>query len=107
VHIGADLLVGSVPYAGTVVSGILNSGSVKVGDQVLLGPDSNGQYLPTVIKSMQRKRANVASAEAGQSVTFALKRVRKQAVRKGMIIVHKTENPPRVTKTFEGQVLIL
>jgi GTPase len=96
-----------VPYAGTVVSGILNSGSVKVGDQVMLGPDANGQYLGTVIKSMQRKRANVASAEAGQSVTFALKRVRKQAVRKGMIIVHKTDNPPKVVKQFEGQVLIL
>jgi GTPase len=98
---------GSVPYAGTVVSGILNSGSVKVGDQVMLGPDGNGQYLPTVIKSMQRKRANVTSAQAGQSVTFALKRVRKQAVRKGMIICHKTESPPKVTTTFEGQVLIL
>jgi GTPase len=33
--------------------------------------------------------------------------VRKQAVRKGMIICHKTESPPKVTKTFEGQVLIL
>jgi GTPase len=45
-----------VPYVGTVVNGIINSGIVKSGDAVLLGPDSNGNYQTTVIKSMQRKR---------------------------------------------------
>lgn len=65
--------VWSVPYVGTVVNGLIHSygydiividsdshpfdsGSVKVGEPVLLGPDSNGNYQPTVIKSMQRKR---------------------------------------------------
>lgn len=47
----------SVPYVGTVVDGILNSGSVKAGDAVLLGPDSNGNFLSTAIKSIQRKRS--------------------------------------------------
>jgi len=99
--------VWSVPYVGTVVNGIMNAGSVKTGDAVLLGPDSNGNYIPTVIKSMQRKRANVTTAEAGQCVSFALKRVRRAAVRKGMVLVPKTETPPRSTRQFEGQVLIL
>ena len=45
-----------MPYVGTVVNGILNAGSVKAGDSVLLGPDANGNYQTTVIKSMQRKR---------------------------------------------------
>lgn len=48
--------VWSVPYVGTVVNGIINSGIVKSGDAVLLGPDSNGNYQTTVVKSMQRKR---------------------------------------------------
>lgn len=48
--------VWSVPYVGTVVNGIVNSGIVKSGDAVLLGPDSNGNYQTTVVKSMQRKR---------------------------------------------------
>ncbi|EPQ57551.1 P-loop containing nucleoside triphosphate hydrolase protein [Gloeophyllum trabeum ATCC 11539] len=99
--------VWSVPYVGTVVNGILNGGTVKTGEQVLLGPDSNGNYQSTVIKSMQRKRAPVTTAEAGQCVSFALKRIRRQAVRKGMVIVHKTETPPRAIRRFEGQVLIL
>lgn len=48
--------VWSVPYVGTVVNGILNAGHIKVGDSVLLGPDSNGNWLSTSVKSMQRKR---------------------------------------------------
>jgi GTPase len=52
--------VWSVPYVGTVVNGIINSGHIKSGDPVLLGPDSNGNYLPTVVKTMQRKRSVTA-----------------------------------------------
>lgn len=89
------------------MNGIMNAGSVKAGDAVLLGPDSNGNFQSTVIKSMQRKRAPVTTAEAGQCVSFALKRVRRVAVRKGMVIVNKTEAPPRAISQFEGQVLIL
>ncbi|EAU91663.2 GTP-binding protein 1 [Coprinopsis cinerea okayama7 len=99
--------VWSVPYVGTVVNGIVNSGTVKAGDAVMLGPDSNGNYQTTVVKSMQRKRANVNTAEAGQCVSLALKRIRRSAVRKGMILVHKSDTPPRAIRQFEGQVLIL
>jgi GTPase len=59
-----------------------------------MGPDANGNYLQTSIKSMQRKRANVTSAEAGQTVSLALKRTKRQLVRKGMVIVRKTDEPP-------------
>ncbi|TFK86884.1 GTP-binding protein 1 [Polyporus arcularius HHB13444] len=97
----------SVPYVGTVVDGILNSGTVKTGDSVLFGPDSNGNFHGTVIKSIERKRARVPSAEAGQCVSFALKRVRRTDVRKGMVLVHKTETLPKAVRQFEGQVLIL
>ncbi|KAI6121461.1 P-loop containing nucleoside triphosphate hydrolase protein [Pisolithus sp. B1] len=99
--------VWSVPYVGTVVNGILNSGRVKTGDAILFGPDANGHFQSTVIRSMQRKRADVFSAEAGQSVSLALKRVKRVSVRKGMVIVHKSDAPPGATRRFEGQVLIL
>ncbi|KAI0344845.1 P-loop containing nucleoside triphosphate hydrolase protein [Trametopsis cervina] len=99
--------VWSVPYVGTVVDGILNAGRLKAGDAVMFGPDSNGKWDNTAIKTIQRKRAPVNEAEAGQSVSLALKRVRRSAVRKGMVIVHKAEAPPRAIRQFEGTVLIL
>ncbi|KAF8629670.1 hypothetical protein AX17_005609 [Amanita inopinata Kibby_2008] len=99
--------VWSVPYVGTVVNGILNSGTVKTGDAVLIGPDSNGKFQGTIIRSMQRKRASVTFAEAGQCVSLALKRIRRDDVRKGMVLVHRTDIPPRAVRRFEGQVLVL
>jgi len=98
-----------VPYVGTVVNGLLNCGAIKKGDPVLFGPDSNGGYSPTVVKTMQRKRADVTSAVAGQTVSLALKHVPRAAVRKGMVIVHRTEVPPRGTqlRCHERGLLIL
>jgi len=99
--------VWSVPYVGVVVNGILNSGSVSAGESVLLGPDSNGGWLVTNIKSIHKKRHLVPSAEAGQCVSLALKKIRRAAVRKGMVIVTRTDTPPKAVRRFEGQVLIL
>lgn len=82
-------------FVGTVVSGVILSGQVKTGDTVLIGPDSLGHFTTTSIKAMQRKRVNVNQAHAGQSVSFALKRVRRENVRKGMVIVPKSDDPPR------------
>ncbi|GAA5875444.1 hypothetical protein JCM1840_003158 [Sporobolomyces johnsonii] len=97
----------SVPFTGTVVSGVILSGRVKPGDVPLLGPDSLNAFVPAPIKSIQRKRVNVDYAEAGQSVSFALKRVKRASVRKGMVLVGKGEVPPQATRRFEGQCLIL
>ncbi len=46
----------SVPYVGTVVNGIINAGVIKAGETVLLGPDANGSYRVTAVKSIHRKR---------------------------------------------------
>ncbi|KAG8814229.1 hypothetical protein FRB91_007342 [Serendipita sp. 411] len=100
--------VWSVPYTGVVVNGIINSGTITAGDSVLIGPDSLGGWINTAVKSIHRKRAPVPSAEAGQAVSFALKKMKKGVVRKGMVVIAKTDvPPPKVTRRFEAQVLIL
>ncbi|OCF36377.1 GTP-binding protein 1 [Kwoniella heveanensis BCC8398] len=97
----------SVPFVGTVVSGVITSGTIHANDAALLGPDSVGQFMPTAVKTIQRKRASVNSGEAGQSVSFALKRIRRNQVRKGMVLIAKTETPPKAVKRFEGMVMVL
>lgn len=89
----------SVPFVGTVVSGIVKSGIVHSGDTVLVGPDSLGNFATTKIRSIERKRINVPASAAGQSASFALRGVRRRDVRKGMVVLHKPEPPlpmPRV-----------
>lgn len=97
----------SVPFVGTVVSGVLTAGVVRTGDALLLGPDSLGQFMPTAVRSIQRKRVGVECASAGQSVSFALKRVRRSQVRKGMLLLARTNTAPSVHREFEAEVLCL
>ncbi|EST08313.1 Elongation factor, GTP-binding domain protein [Kalmanozyma brasiliensis GHG001] len=97
----------SVPFVGTVVSGVVLGGSCKVGDVSLLGPDSLGQFVTTSIRSIQRKRVNVDGATAGQSVSFALKKIRRNQVRKGMVMVARTEVAPKSYMEFDAEILCL
>ncbi|TQV91963.1 hypothetical protein V2A60_005945 [Cordyceps javanica] len=99
----------SVPFTGTVVSGIIKSGVIHEGDSVLIGPDSLGQFTPTAIRSIERKRLRVPAASAGQSVSFALKKVKRKDVRKGMVVLSKPEDEvlPVVHRDFVAEVLIL
>lgn len=97
----------SVPFVGTVVSGVVKSGVVHAGDTVLVGPDSLGQFQTTTIRSIERKRIPVPFTSAGQSASFALKRIRRKEVRKGMVVLPKLDTPPRVYREFVAEVLIL
>ncbi|PHH58912.1 hypothetical protein CDD81_4158 [Ophiocordyceps australis] len=99
----------SVPFVGTVVSGIVKAGVAHEGDNVFVGPDALGQFLPTTVRSIERKRIRVAAASAGQSASFALKKVKRREVRKGMVVLPRSEGqaPPRVHREFVAEVLIL
>ncbi|KAJ0317017.1 hypothetical protein COL5a_011322 [Colletotrichum fioriniae] len=99
----------SVPFVGTVVSGIIKAGVIHAGDNVLIGPDSLGQFTSTSIRSIERKRLGVPAASAGQSASFALKKVRRKDVRKGMVVLPKLEGQPapKVHREFIAEVLIL
>ncbi|RYP36842.1 hypothetical protein DL767_003232 [Monosporascus sp. MG133] len=99
----------SVPFVGTVVSGIVKSGVIHAGDNVLIGPNGIGEFTQTSIRSIERKRIGVPAASAGQSASFALKKVRRKDVRKGMVVLPKIEGQPmpKVYREFVAEVLIL
>ena len=99
----------SVPFVGTVVSGVVKSGVVHTGDTILIGPDSIGQFTTTKVRSIERKRIQAPGCSAGQSASLALRNVRRKDVRKGMVVLHKPDNNtlPKVYREFIAEVLIL
>ncbi|KAF3079332.1 hypothetical protein TWF569_002580 [Orbilia oligospora] len=98
----------SVPFVGTVVSGVVKSGIIHAGDPILIGPDSLGNFISTQIRSIERKRIGVPLVTAGQSASFALRRVRRRDVRKGMVVLPKTDDPPpKASRQFVAEVMIL
>ncbi|KAK7530507.1 GTP-binding protein-like protein 1 [Phyllosticta citricarpa] len=100
----------SVPFVGTVVSGVVKSGFLHSGDTVLIGPDSLGQFITTKVRSIERKRIPVPGCAAGQSASLALRNVRRKDVRKGMVVLPRADPAapqPKVYREFIAEVLIL
>ncbi|CAH8582713.1 unnamed protein product [Schistosoma intercalatum] len=96
----------SVQGVGTIISGTCLSGIIKLNDILLLGPDLSGQFNPISIKSIQRKRLSVNYVRGGQTASFALKKLRRNQVRKGMVLL-APELKPKACIEFIAEVLIL
>lgn len=96
----------SVPGVGTVVSGTTLKGVIKLNDTLLLGPDPLGRFIPIVVKSIHRKRMPVREVRGGQTASFALKKIKRSQIRKGMVMVAPALNPQACWE-FEGEILVL
>jgi GTPase len=95
-----------VAGVGTVVSGIVNQGSISVNDSLMIGPDGNGMFRPVQIKSIHCKRVSVKRAQAGQHASLALKKEKRSQLRKGMVLV-ENKALAKSCWEFEAEVVIL
>ncbi|CAH3015223.1 unnamed protein product [Porites evermanni] len=96
----------SVPGVGTVVSGTCLRGTIRLNDTLLLGPDPLGQFQSIQVKTIHRKRMPVRELRAGQTASFALKKIKRSQIRKGMVMVDK-QVKPQACWEFEAEVLVL
>ncbi|XP_076121871.1 GTP-binding protein 1 [Alosa pseudoharengus] len=96
----------SVPGVGTVVSGTTLRGLIRLNDTMLLGPDPLGSFLPIAVKSIHRKRMPVKEVRGGQTASFALKKIKRSSIRKGMVMVSPKLNP-QASWEFEAEILVL
>uniref|UniRef100_A0A069DZE2 GTP-binding protein 1 n=1 Tax=Panstrongylus megistus TaxID=65343 RepID=A0A069DZE2_9HEMI len=96
----------SVPGVGTVVSGTTLKGVIRLNDTLMLGPDPLGHFIPIAVKSIHRKRMAVRQVAASQTASFALKKIKRSQIRKGMVMVSPVLNPVACWE-FEGEILVL
>ncbi|PAV86632.1 hypothetical protein WR25_23325 isoform C [Diploscapter pachys] len=95
-----------VEGVGTVVSGTCLAGVIRLNDVLLLGPNSLGEFNQIPIKSIHRKRMPVSVVRCGQTASFALRKISKREVRKGMVLVDPRSNPTACIQ-FQADILIL
>ena len=81
-------VVYSVPDVGTVVGGHLTTGMIRENDELLLGPSTDGQFLPVVMHSIQRSKLACRLVQAGQACTLALNHNHHISVRKVSATCH-------------------
>ena len=78
---------------GIIHAGVLTSGTIEEGQNLLLGPTAEGQFKPVQIRKIHFKRVEVPSIECGNECSVKLKSMDKNYdltqdnFRKGMILV--------------------
>ncbi|MGW2589727.1 elongation factor Tu [Streptomyces sp. NPDC001515] len=86
---------------GTVVTGAVERGTVRVGDRVsVLGPD-----IETVVTGLETFGKPMESAEAGDNVALLLRGVERDRVRRGHVVAAPGSVTPR--RRFTAQVYVL
>lgn len=96
-----------VPGVGTVIAGTVKRGVITTNANLMLGPDvGDGTFKPTAIKSIQYKRLPVTRVVAGQTAALALKKVKRNQVRKGMVLVDERAKP-KASWEFDADIAIL
>jgi GTPase len=102
----------TVTGIGLVVSGTLKSGTVKVGQIMLCGPDKFKKFRPVVIKSLHVNRVSVEEAQAGSFVCCAIRstnkkeELSKEDFRKGMCLLDPALEPAPAWE-FDAEVVVL
>ena len=94
----------SITGRGTVATGRIETGIIKVGDEVqLIGLGAEGKK--SVVTGVEMFRKLLDSGEAGDNVGLLLRGIDKDEVRRGMVITHPGVVKPH--EEFKASVYIL
>lgn len=88
---------------GTIVVGCVESGIVRVGQQVTFAPGG----FQSEIKSIEAFHESVDQAVAGDNIGFIVRGGSKKDIKKGYVCGDTDECPPQVVESFEALVQIL
>ncbi len=92
-----------VTGVGTVVSGSVKRGEIEEGDEVYVGPFRDGSFKLVKVQSIEMHYYRVDRAEAGDIVGLALKGVRYDELRRGMVL---TKEEPKAVWDFEAEIYV-
>ena len=92
-----------VSGVGTVVSGSVKSGELREGEEVFVGPFHDGSFKKARVQSIEMHYYRVSRVEAGDVVGIALKGVRLEELRRGMVLA---KQQPKAIWEFEADVVV-
>jgi GTPase len=90
---------------GMVLGGNLISGTINVGDKLLVGPQS-GVYDQVIIRSIYSKKIPIQQVSYGSYVCLGIKKLDKLNIKRGNVII-STKNEKLIVKKFTAKINIL
>ena len=92
----------SISGFGTVPVGRVETGIMKVGDQIVIMPGGGRAE----VKSIEMHHKQMQKAEPGDNIGFNIKGVEKKDMKRGDV-VGPVSNPPKVALEFTAQMIVL
>ena len=94
----------SVRGAGTVITGTVNEGVVKKGQDLILGP-LEGQFKKVRAQSIMEHHYLMNQASVGDLIGISLRGTKREEIKRGMVV---TDSPDiHAAREFEAEVFIL
>jgi GTPase len=100
-HICSTFYVSGV---GTVTGGQLISGSISIGDKLLLGPNNNS-YETVQVRSIHCKRVPMTTISCGNYVCLGLRKIKREHIKKGNVIVSKGKE--LLVRKFQAHITVV
>ena len=97
----------SVTGHSTILSGMLRSGTIKINDNLLIGPFSDSSYRQVKVRSIHINYKELKEAKAGSFVCISLKNITRREIKKGMMLISDDNNLKLAVKNFIAEVHIL
>lgn len=95
-----------MPDVGVVVSGLLTSGIIREGDNLLIGPSNSGNFFPAKILSLHRHKVPSRVVRACETASLAVSSETNFNLRKGMVLISEKIRPP-VCSYFQAKIQVL
>ncbi|MDH5462623.1 MAG: EF-Tu/IF-2/RF-3 family GTPase, partial [Candidatus Bathyarchaeota archaeon] len=92
----------TITGVGTVPVGRVETGVLKVGDQIVFMPGN----VKGEVKSIETHHVNIPKAEPGDNIGFNVRGLARGDIRRGDVGGHPSD-PPTVAKEFIGQIIVI
>lgn len=96
----------SITGIGVVPVGRIETGVMKVGDEVIIVPAREGRGVTGEVKSMEMHHEQMQKAEPGDNIGFNVRGVGKLDIARGDVLGH-TKNVPTVASEFTAHIVVL
>ncbi len=91
---------------GVVPVGRVETGTMKVGDKVIVVPGREGKGVPGEVKTIEMHHEQVQVAEPGDNIGFNVRGIGKTDIDRGDVLGHAS-NVPTVATEFTAQIVVL